>query len=118
MENLIRLMYLVLISVVISFFVAFIIKIIMVIIRFLNRSENKQKEEHQFSSQNIENLQIEAGSTNKELEVQAVIGLALSMYFEEREKMENFRLTINKIIKPYSPWSSKIYGLRKYPEKG
>ncbi len=115
MENLIKLVYLILISALISFFVAFMIKSIMWIIKLINRSKESAKEGHYFSSQNVENIQNEAGNTDKELEIQAVIGLALNMYFEEHESMENFRLTINKIIKPYSPWSSKIYGLRKTP---
>lgn len=118
METLIKLAYLIFISVIISFFVALLIKGIMWVIKLINISKERTKEGHYFSSQNVEKIQQEAGNTDKELEIQAVIGLAISMYLEEHENIENFRLTINKIIKPYSPWSSKIYGLRKYPRIG
>ncbi len=115
MENLLKLIYLIFISSLISFFVALMIKSIMWVIKLINKSKERANEGHYFSSQNVENIQKEAGNTDKELEIQAVIGLALNMYLEEHENIENFRLTINKIIKPYSPWSSKIYGLRKTP---
>lgn len=45
-------------------------------------------------------------------EIAAVIGLALHMYIAQARAYENSIITIQKIMKPYSPWSSKIYGLR------
>ncbi len=50
-------------------------------------------------------------------EVNAAISLALHLYFEEAHDFENTVLTIKKVKRPYSPWSSKIYGLRQFPRK-
>lgn len=47
----------------------------------------------------------------------AAISLALSMYLKEAHDYEKMNLTIKKVIRPYSPWSSKIYGLRQVPMK-
>jgi hypothetical protein len=52
--------------------------------------------------------------TNDEL---AVIAMALYKYSESIHDYENMSLTINKVSKTYSPWSSKIYGLRQYPNR-
>ena len=48
--------------------------------------------------------------------VNAVIALALNQYLEDVHDYENTILTIQKIVRPYSPWSSKIYGLRQVPQ--
>jgi len=49
-------------------------------------------------------------------ELNAAIGLALYLYQNELHDMESFKVTINKVTKNYSPLSSKIYGLRKFPK--
>lgn len=48
--------------------------------------------------------------------VNAAIALALSLYLDDAHDYENTVLTMQKIMKPYSPWSSKIYGLRQIPQ--
>ncbi len=48
-------------------------------------------------------------------EVNAAIGLALYLYMNEIHDEESGVITIKKIYKRYSPWSSKIYGLRQNP---
>ena len=48
-------------------------------------------------------------------EVSADIAMALHMYQSEIHDEENTVLTIKKVSRTYSPWSSKIYTLRKYP---
>ena len=50
-------------------------------------------------------------------EVNAAISMALYLHFEEIHDFENTVLTIKKVQKTYSPWSSKIYGLREYPKR-
>jgi hypothetical protein len=47
----------------------------------------------------------------------AAIALALYQYSEDLHDIENTVLTINRGAKAYSPWSSKIYGLRQLPNK-
>jgi Na+-transporting methylmalonyl-CoA/oxaloacetate decarboxylase gamma subunit len=48
-------------------------------------------------------------------EVNAAIAMALYMYQSELHDTENTVLTIQKVSRNYSPWSSKIYTLRKTP---
>ena len=52
--------------------------------------------------------------TNDEL---AVIAIALYQYSKSIHDYEDMTLTINKVSRAYSPWSSKIYGLRQIPNK-
>lgn len=48
-------------------------------------------------------------------EVVSAIALALHLYQNELHDHENSILTIKKVSRTYSPWSSKIYGLRQMP---
>lgn len=48
-------------------------------------------------------------------EVNAAIATALYLYFNELHDEESNIITMRKISKRYSPWSSKIYGLRNNP---
>ena len=41
----------------------------------------------------------------------AAIAMALHLYKSELHDSESLTLTINKISRTYSPWSSKIYGI-------
>lgn len=45
----------------------------------------------------------------------AVIALAIHQYRQEKAISERFNLTMHHEVKPYSPWNSKIYGLRQQP---
>lgn len=59
--------------------------------------------------------------TANELEVSgetgAAIATALYLYFYDKHDIEDAVLKIKKAAKPYSPWSSKLYGITKFPEK-
>lgn len=59
----------------------------------------------------------EVVSAKEELtgEINAAIAAALAMHFNEMHDKESTVLTINRVARAYSPWSSKIYGLRQYP---
>ncbi len=50
-------------------------------------------------------------------EINAAVATALYLFFEEAHDLENTVLTIKKVQRPYSPWSSKIYGLRQFPKR-
>ena len=50
-------------------------------------------------------------------EVSAAISTALFLHYEEKHDLENTVLTIKRVQKTYSPWSSKLYGLREYPKR-
>ena len=50
-------------------------------------------------------------------EVSAAISTALFLHFQEKHDLENTVLTIKRVQRTYSPWSSKLYGLREYPKR-
>ena len=57
-----------------------------------------------------------SGSTGKESmtgEVIAAIAMAIQRSRDEFHDLEQTIITLNRITKPYSPWSSKIYGIRR-----
>lgn len=56
-----------------------------------------------------------AGNSDVNSEIAAVISAALHFAKNEIHDLENTVLTIDKVSKSYSPWSSKIYGIRKNP---
>lgn len=63
---------------------------------------------------NAETLDV-ASDDQAEKELAAVIGMALHLYTSRLQEYENTVITIQQVIKPYSPWSSKIYGMRQQP---
>ncbi|MFZ4402025.1 MAG: OadG family transporter subunit [Bacteroidales bacterium] len=50
-------------------------------------------------------------------EVYAAIAMALHLYQSKIHDEENTVITMEKVARTYSPWSSKIYGLRQTPTK-
>jgi len=48
-------------------------------------------------------------------EINAAIVMALYLYTEEIHDQEDPVITMIRVSRTYSPWSSKIYGLRKLP---
>lgn len=77
--------------------------------KYLRRSEKKPPRTDSSEKVNIKPREEISG------EVSAAIALAVHLYMEEQHDVENTILTIQKVNKSYSPWSSKIYGLRKIP---
>ena len=57
-----------------------------------------------------------SGKTGKEPitgEIIAAISLAIQQSREEFHDLEKTIITLNRMTKPYSPWSSKIHGIRR-----
>lgn len=54
-----------------------------------------------------------AGDNEIEGNVTAAISMALHLYFFEQHDEESNVVTIKKVRKAYSPWSSKIYGVNQ-----
>lgn len=50
-------------------------------------------------------------------DVIAAIGVALNKYEEDLHDLESTVITINRVAKSYSPWSSKIYGINNQPNR-
>lgn len=48
-------------------------------------------------------------------EVNAAIAMALYMYKNQLHDHEHAVVTINQVSRTYSPWSSKIYGMTRFP---
>jgi hypothetical protein len=42
----------------------------------------------------------------------AAIAMALNLHFSEMHDEESNLITINRVSRTYSPWSSKIYNMR------
>lgn len=47
-------------------------------------------------------------------DVSAAISMALYLFMNENHDEESNKMTIKRISETYTPWSSKIYGLRTY----
>jgi hypothetical protein len=75
----------------------------------------KVKPVHEYANEVIPEEGLPESSTTNHQEVAAVISLALNMYVQQMREYEQAIITIQKVFKPYSPWSSKIYGLRQSP---
>lgn len=56
------------------------------------------------------------GSLHSGAEI-AAIAMALQMFKDELHDKESTVLTINRVARAYSPWSSKIYGLNQFNKK-
>lgn len=83
-------------------------------VRIARRKECASK--GQTDEQNLAEVKT-ARSTSYTGEEIAAIALAMKMYQEDLHDKESTVLTINRVARAYSPWSSKIYGLRQIPNK-
>jgi glutaconyl-CoA/methylmalonyl-CoA decarboxylase subunit delta len=99
------------IAAVISFFVAFLIDALYGSIKFLEKRKKVELGNESPTADSLKNIQAEAVLMQNEKEVTAAIAMALFLYSKELHDNETLKLTINRSAKPYSPWSSKIYGL-------
>lgn len=73
---------------------------------FGEKEENKEQ---------IENSQPAEPKKENGEDITAIIAATIHLYLQEVHDFENYCLTIKRIDRIYSPWSSKIYGLRKSP---
>lgn len=78
----------------------------------LNRRRKKKLVEEGKISAETDHSQISTTG-----EVNAAISMALSLYFGEIHDLESGVLTIDKVRRPYQPWSSKLYNLTQTPVK-
>ena len=78
---------------------------------FLNRERKLKNSRFSDSSNSQNNSEPISG------EVNAAIALAISMYRAQLHDIESFKLTINKVSRVYSPWSSKYYNMTQMPNK-
>ena len=69
------------------------------------------------SEQNMEVSAEKVTKNDDSGETHAAIGLAMHEYLNDSHDIESTVLTILRVTKSYSPWSSKIYGLRQTPHR-
>jgi hypothetical protein len=89
----------------------FIILFVVLFIFFLYRTDKIIKVKNQSLTQSVHTPQTEE-VTDEEA---AAIALAIHMYKREMHDMESLTITLKKVSRIYSPWSSKIYTLRQNP---
>lgn len=77
------------------------------------RREEKKNPKPANASANMVSEKIEEAS-GEEI---AAIAVALKHYQQDLERLESNVLTINKVARTYSPWSSKLYGLTQLPNR-
>jgi hypothetical protein len=70
---------------------------------------------HEELNQQAETKPVVLVKKEKTDDLSAIIAATIHLYLQEVHDFENYSLTIKRIDKIYSPWSSKIYGLRKMP---
>ncbi len=93
--------------------------LLLAFIIFSNTPKLFEKDFKDFFSKKHKKAVSEDTTTHEESlsgEVSAAIATALYMYKTEIHDEENTVLTIKKVTRSYSPWSSKIYGLRNLPK--
>lgn len=77
----------------------------------------KKKTEKEEVAKEVVTNTIQPKNNKSEDEIAAAIGVALSLYVQNVHDYENMILTIQKAVRPYSPWSSKIYGISQFPRR-
>lgn len=101
---------------VIGMFVVFM-SLLVLYIMFMNITKllNYRLKKKQKSKSEKDKVVITKDETEFTGELNAAICLAVGLYLDEMHDTENTVLTINRVARTYSPWSSKIYGLRQFP---
>jgi Na+-transporting methylmalonyl-CoA/oxaloacetate decarboxylase gamma subunit len=77
----------------------------------------KTRREHRKKRMQEKRAKTEDDDIHLSADVTAAIAAALYLHYNEIHDPESNVITIQRVRKRYSPWSSKIYGLRKWPHK-
>jgi len=77
----------------------------------------KTRREHRKKRKQEKRAKTEDDDIHLSADVTAAIAAALYLHYNEIHDPESNVITIQRVRKRYSPWSSKIYGLRKWPHK-
>lgn len=80
---------------------------------FFSKNENGQEIEEEILMVN-ETLDVPSVHTQQQ-EIISVIGLALTMYLNEIDEEEKMMNSLHKMMRSFSPWSSKVHGMRQQP---
>lgn len=87
--------------------VVFTLLLLVIIFNNIHRVQDWQARRRQKNNPDVteEKKEVTPGDTN------AAICTALYLYFTELHDEEKYVMTVKKVSKTYSPWSSKIYGI-------
>jgi len=94
-------------------FVFLSLMILFIAFKILGRISSKSQKKPQ--KEELIQPKITANADELSGEVNAAIAMTLFLYYNELHDHENTVLTIQKVSRNYSPWSSKIYTLRRNP---
>ena len=89
--------------------------IVIILLSFRLISKLMLKKESEAEMANELSMQENARKNSSDDEVGAAIAMALYLYSNQIHDQENPVITMIRVSRTYSPWSSKIYGLRKSP---
>ncbi|MDD5360988.1 MAG: hypothetical protein PHN88_02575 [Ignavibacteria bacterium] len=73
----------------------------------LKKRENKEEKKPVAKPQ--------AKKSGSDDEIMVAIATAIALYTQGSYETFDSKMTIKRIDRPYSPWSSKIYMMRKWP---
>jgi Na+-transporting methylmalonyl-CoA/oxaloacetate decarboxylase gamma subunit len=91
--------------------------VLYIVFRFVGKSSARLNEKRRGKSTTVETTAGKPSTQDISGEVLSAIFMALHEEQNDVHDFEHTILTINKISKNYSPWSSKIYGLRELPRR-
>lgn len=83
---------------------------------FLKRTDRIVEERARREKEQQMNAKVAVQRMDPTEEIAAAIAMAVSTYKIQMAELENLTITIQKVSKQYSPWSSKIYTLRQMPK--
>lgn len=83
--------------------------------KFMSRNDSKKADAISASAaSSTTSVAVEDGLSGEAI---AAIAVAVEQYMSDLHDIESTVLTINKVARAYSPWSSKLYGMRQLPNK-
>jgi len=98
---------------IVGYFIVFLALVLLVVVfvnlpKLLHLNLRKRLVREGKPCAEVDDLHVEAS-------LNAAIAMALYMHFDQIHDEESNIITIKKITKNYSPWSSKIYGVMNQP---
>lgn len=80
--------------------------------RYMIKSVRSLTQRKPTSKKSAEPAEALTTTTDQEGEVNAAIAMALYQYFNELHDVESGVVTIKRVSRLYSPWSSKLYNMK------
>ena len=100
----------------IGFALVFLVLVLLIyIMRFMGWVFTRQKKAKKVAEKGA--AAVEEHDAISDQEIAAAIITALKLYKSNLHDQESEMITIHRIARAYSPWSSKIHGLTQLPER-